>query len=458
MGRRKIEIEPLTDDRNRTVTFVKRKAGLFKKAYELAVLCLVDIAVIIVGNNNKVYEFSSVDTSELLKSYLRLKPHELKLPEYYGNYKKKLHLLSKITPTIHDDLHDVPVDDAVIDSDYESDSPEPSRKKRAASPASIYSKKPASSRFAQLAQHQHNQPQEELQTQRPVLRVQIPSNVKTEDESAKTITALDTIDTRKDRLAVAPDNDNQAPTLAMNNASRFSFSKFKNSETKRVPQLPLPINQLQTLSPILTTAPQLPGGMPFFSLLPQPLPQGQYPPAILPTPVFNQVFNQWHGTNSATGTAINLGPVNTLSIPVAGTNAAGAAAGGGGGGGVTAAGTSQEEEAPKFRPPLQQHNGEQTPMSALPSRYMNDIFPSPSNLYPPQEWPTGLTPFVSSMPHYFVGTMPSVGGATPLPMNAMYANARLSLLGQPLRALFQPPGLGSSQPQGPEYGLFHKKQ
>ena len=31
MGRRKIEIEPLTDDRNRTVTFVKRKAGLFKK-------------------------------------------------------------------------------------------------------------------------------------------------------------------------------------------------------------------------------------------------------------------------------------------------------------------------------------------------------------------------------------------------------------------------------------------
>lgn len=69
MGRRKIEIEPLTDDRNRTVTFVKRKAGLFKKAHELAVLCQVDLAVIIVGNNNKVYEFSTVDTNEILQAY-----------------------------------------------------------------------------------------------------------------------------------------------------------------------------------------------------------------------------------------------------------------------------------------------------------------------------------------------------------------------------------------------------
>ncbi|RKP32884.1 SRF-TF-domain-containing protein, partial [Metschnikowia bicuspidata] len=68
MGRRKIEIEPLEDDRNRSVTFVKRKAGLFKKAYELSVLCEVDLAVIIVGSNNKVYEFSSVDTRELLNS------------------------------------------------------------------------------------------------------------------------------------------------------------------------------------------------------------------------------------------------------------------------------------------------------------------------------------------------------------------------------------------------------
>ncbi|EGV61819.1 myocyte enhancer factor 2D, partial [Yamadazyma tenuis ATCC 10573] len=90
MGRRKIEIQPLTDDRNRTVTFVKRKAGLFKKAHELAVLCQVELAVIIVGNNNKLYEFSSVDTNELIKVYQNTpKVHESKSPANYGNYKKK---------------------------------------------------------------------------------------------------------------------------------------------------------------------------------------------------------------------------------------------------------------------------------------------------------------------------------------------------------------------------------
>ncbi|KDQ06640.1 hypothetical protein BOTBODRAFT_121202 [Botryobasidium botryosum FD-172 SS1] len=59
MGRRKIEIQPILHDRNRSVTFLKRKNGLFKKAYELGVLCSVDVAVIIFGSNNKVYEYSS---------------------------------------------------------------------------------------------------------------------------------------------------------------------------------------------------------------------------------------------------------------------------------------------------------------------------------------------------------------------------------------------------------------
>ncbi|KAJ5884915.1 hypothetical protein N7495_009425 [Penicillium taxi] len=69
MGRRKIEIKAIKDDRNRSVTFLKRKGGLFKKAHELAVLCSVDVAVIIFGHNKKLYEYSSCDMHEALGRY-----------------------------------------------------------------------------------------------------------------------------------------------------------------------------------------------------------------------------------------------------------------------------------------------------------------------------------------------------------------------------------------------------
>ncbi|CAN6665733.1 hypothetical protein TRVA0_037S00782 [Trichomonascus vanleenenianus] len=84
MGRRKIAIQPITDERNRSVTFLKRKGGLFKKAHELAVLCQVDIAVIIFGSNKKLYEFSSGDTNQIIQRYqMTDKPHESKGPRDY---------------------------------------------------------------------------------------------------------------------------------------------------------------------------------------------------------------------------------------------------------------------------------------------------------------------------------------------------------------------------------------
>ncbi|KAI0599960.1 hypothetical protein F4775DRAFT_101741 [Biscogniauxia sp. FL1348] len=69
MGRRKIEIKAIKDERNRSVTFLKRKGGLFKKAHELSVLCSVDVAVFIFGNNKKLYEYSSGDMRELITRY-----------------------------------------------------------------------------------------------------------------------------------------------------------------------------------------------------------------------------------------------------------------------------------------------------------------------------------------------------------------------------------------------------
>ncbi|KAJ5692554.1 hypothetical protein N7462_001977 [Penicillium macrosclerotiorum] len=85
MGRRKIEIKAIKDDRNRSVTFLKRKGGLFKKAHELAVLCSVDVAVIIFGHNKKLYEYSSSDMHEALGRYQYFgPPHEHKGPDDFA--------------------------------------------------------------------------------------------------------------------------------------------------------------------------------------------------------------------------------------------------------------------------------------------------------------------------------------------------------------------------------------
>lgn len=69
MGRKKIKIQPLTDDRNRQVTFVKRKFGLMKKAYELSVLCDCEIALIIFNHNNKLVQYASSDMDRILLRY-----------------------------------------------------------------------------------------------------------------------------------------------------------------------------------------------------------------------------------------------------------------------------------------------------------------------------------------------------------------------------------------------------
>ncbi|KAJ5220286.1 hypothetical protein N7468_009490 [Penicillium chermesinum] len=79
MGRRKIEIKAIKDDRNRSV------GGLFKKAHELAVLCSVDVAVIIFGQNKKLYEYSSCDMHDALGRYQYFGgPHEHKGPDDFS--------------------------------------------------------------------------------------------------------------------------------------------------------------------------------------------------------------------------------------------------------------------------------------------------------------------------------------------------------------------------------------
>ncbi|KAI8853142.1 hypothetical protein BC829DRAFT_21832 [Chytridium lagenaria] len=77
MGRKKIKIAPIVDERNRQVTFLKRKFGLMKKAYELSVLCDCEIALIIINHNNKLVQYASTDMDKILLKYTEYnEPHE----------------------------------------------------------------------------------------------------------------------------------------------------------------------------------------------------------------------------------------------------------------------------------------------------------------------------------------------------------------------------------------------
>lgn len=70
MGRKKIRIESIENERQKMVTFSRRRAGLIKKAHELAVLCDCKIALLIFDRADNCHLFSSdQQTEELLKRY-----------------------------------------------------------------------------------------------------------------------------------------------------------------------------------------------------------------------------------------------------------------------------------------------------------------------------------------------------------------------------------------------------
>ncbi|KAI3377630.1 hypothetical protein L3Q82_008790, partial [Scortum barcoo] len=59
------------------VTFMKRKFGLMKKAYELSVLCDCEIALIIFNSSNKLFQYASTDMDKVLLKYTEYnEPHE----------------------------------------------------------------------------------------------------------------------------------------------------------------------------------------------------------------------------------------------------------------------------------------------------------------------------------------------------------------------------------------------
>uniref|UniRef100_A0A6B2L5F0 MADS-box domain-containing protein n=1 Tax=Arcella intermedia TaxID=1963864 RepID=A0A6B2L5F0_9EUKA len=90
MGRRKIEIKAIGDEKKRLATFIKRKNGLMKKAMELSILCGCEVKLEI-HNNGEVVKYSSIEGEEgqqMVNATLG-NPSTLKNADYFSLYEKE---------------------------------------------------------------------------------------------------------------------------------------------------------------------------------------------------------------------------------------------------------------------------------------------------------------------------------------------------------------------------------
>ncbi|GMP26194.1 hypothetical protein CsSME_00002748 [Camellia sinensis var. sinensis] len=77
MGRVKLQIKRIENNTSRQVTFSKRRNGLIKKAYELSVLCDIDIALIMFSPSGRLSHFSGKRRIEdVLSRYINLADHD----------------------------------------------------------------------------------------------------------------------------------------------------------------------------------------------------------------------------------------------------------------------------------------------------------------------------------------------------------------------------------------------
>ncbi|CAI9784514.1 unnamed protein product [Fraxinus pennsylvanica] len=71
MVRGKTQMKRIENATSRQVTFSKRRSGLFKKAFELSVLCDAEVALIVFSPRGKLYEFSSSSVDKTIQRYLK---------------------------------------------------------------------------------------------------------------------------------------------------------------------------------------------------------------------------------------------------------------------------------------------------------------------------------------------------------------------------------------------------
>ncbi|KAJ4768741.1 MADS-box transcription factor TaAGL41 [Rhynchospora pubera] len=67
--RGRVQLRRIEDKTSRQVRFSKRRSGLFKKAFELAILCDAEVALLVFSAAGKLYEYSSSSIEETYSHY-----------------------------------------------------------------------------------------------------------------------------------------------------------------------------------------------------------------------------------------------------------------------------------------------------------------------------------------------------------------------------------------------------
>ncbi|XP_075660930.1 agamous-like MADS-box protein AGL65 [Castanea sativa] len=105
MGRVKLKIKRLESTSNRQVTYSKRRHGILKKARELAILCDIDIALLMFSPTGRstLYQGENRNFEEVIAKFSQLTPQE--------RAKRKLESLEALKKTFKKLDHDVNIED-----------------------------------------------------------------------------------------------------------------------------------------------------------------------------------------------------------------------------------------------------------------------------------------------------------------------------------------------------------
>ncbi|GLT74455.1 hypothetical protein SLA2020_462520 [Shorea laevis] len=96
MGRVKLEIKRIENNTNRQVTFSKRRNGLIKKAYELSILCDIDIALIMFSPSSRLSHFSGKRRIEdVFTRYVNLPDQEREHALFFPEQSRHLDIQNK---------------------------------------------------------------------------------------------------------------------------------------------------------------------------------------------------------------------------------------------------------------------------------------------------------------------------------------------------------------------------